>query len=188
MFNGYNYECACHLKLIIMKTNFLVAFILLSVSFFACRKNIATDEMNNQPPTKEILTGVSANNQDSEKPYFSPQPVYWRVSHVMYDNIDMTGNFKAFRFEFLPDQTVVVKSKTSSISMYGSSISFYGKWFMPDRAHLFMYYDASTLPYDIKFEEFFNGEWTILKSSYFGIYMESDENKIHRELLFERAY
>jgi glycyl-tRNA synthetase beta subunit len=46
-----------------------------------------------------------------------------------------------------------------------------------------MYYDASTLPYDTRFEEFFNGEWTILKSSYFGVYMESDEGEPDAERL-----
>ncbi len=166
-----------------MKTNLLVTIMLLCVSFIACRKNTAIDEMKNQPATSEILTGIRTSSQDMEKPYVTAEPVYWRISHILYDNVDVTGNFNTYRFEFLRDQTVVVISK-------GNTISISGKWSMPDKEHMVMYFDPSPLPlpYHIGFEEFLNGEWTILKSSYFGIYMESDDNKIHRELLFERSF
>jgi len=164
-----------------MKTNFLIAFVLLSVSFIACKKNTTTETTKDQINTQAILTGVQPDNQNSEKPYISPLSVYWTISHSMYDNADVTGSFKGFRFQFLPDQTVVVSNKLNSALIYG-------KWYMPDSYHLIMYYNTFTFPYDIKFEQFLNGEWTILKSSYFGIYMESNENKIHRELAFERSF
>ena len=164
-----------------MKTYFWSIIALLSVSFFACTKNTATDQVKTQPATSEILTGITTNNQDIGKPYISPKPVYWKINHIVYDNIDVTSRFSAFRFEFLQDQTVVAISK-------GNLFSISGKWYMPDRDHLVMYYDTSILPYDIEFEKFLNGEWQILKSSYFGIYLESDENKIHREMSFERFF
>lgn len=164
-----------------MKTKFLATAMLLSIAFFACKKNTETVDMKDQPATSEILTGARPAGQVSVGTTISHQTVYWRINRMIYDDQDMSGNFSACLFEFLPDQTVVVSSKDKLFSVYG-------KWFMPDRSHLVMYYDASNLPYDIEFEKFLNGEWTILKSSYFGIYLESDENKINRKLGFERIF
>ena len=98
---------------------------------------------------------------------------------MTYDKNDETYNFKGFRFEFRLDYTVIATNLFYLVTVYG-------KWHLPDPQHLVMYFDTST-PYSAKFE-LLNGEWLILKHTDNGTWLESNENRIIRELIFERIF
>lgn len=153
-----------------MKHIFSAAILLLTVSLFSCRKENVTFPNQN---SSEL-----AVNSYIEK-LIPPPTTYMHIGSFVIDGRDETIHYNLYDFE---------ESK-NMITARSGMFNVYGKWYRSqDLQSILIFFDVSALPDIIAyyFSNLNSEKWVIVKETLNSFYLENDDNKIHKELRFDK--
>lgn len=152
-----------------MKHIFLAAILLLTVTLFSCRKeNITVPNQN----SSEL-----AVNTDIGKPILPPT-TYMHIGSFVMNGKDETIHYNLYDFE---------ESK-NLITATSGLFTVYGKWYRSeDLQNILIFFDVSAVPDIIAyyFTNLNSEKWVIVNENSKTIYLECDDDKIHKELSFD---